>query len=459
MSEALDEIKRRCKAAGLRFDWNEENPYHESLPPTVSILFPDGEGTYSVEIEGENEARWLMRKPFEKYRRVKGFDASWSPEYQVIECNLLVNESESLWTDEAPARIKDIFQQLGLELGDDEPLSPEHRVEIGSYDGLTISIGPGSDMHCVLSYYRVVFEAIFEFRDLEEDIPRVLTLRIERAGITEDEAAEELLKRVDDRMLSGIYVSLGLALSLERSEGYGADMEKAGKSVQLPLDDLLFWSKTVGVTGSGPYEKVALEKIVKLEGGIVGDGEIWQTNQLVIIGREDFDKKYLLRSVEFGSEHGFSCRYLSQEDFWRFWLGEPETTYHHGDPRIASHAGLYFLSSIGFLWPSLEFVLGHGGTEDFSDRLNDAHPLFSRFGYSVRKGITVKTRRERLQRAIEGPGALGLQNVVKHITFLVLYRRCNDRMKGAVGRWEEDLDWLYETYYKGKPHSFVWPNT
>ncbi len=231
--------------------------------------------------------------------------------------------------------------------------------------------------------------------------------------------------------------------------------------MKLPLDALLFWGKTVGVTGSGPYDEMAIEKIVTLEGGIVGDADIWQTNQMVIVGREAFDEDYLLKSVEFGMEHGFACRYLSQEDFWDYWLGAEETTYYEGDPRIASHKGLSFLASIGFKWPPVEFVQGYGGTGSLADRLNPTHQLKSRFGYSVQRGVSVKERRQRLSRAVRGLGALGLRTVAEHTAFLINLnlRRYDDRLLDAIERWESDLDWLYRSYYEGKAVSFVWPET
>ncbi len=231
--------------------------------------------------------------------------------------------------------------------------------------------------------------------------------------------------------------------------------------MKLPLDALLFWGRTAGVTGSGPYDEMAIEKIVTLEGGIVGDGDVWQTNQMVIVGREAFDEDYLLKSVEFGMEQGFTCRYLSQEDFWDYWLGAEETTYYEGDLRIAGHEGLSFLSSIGFAWPSVEVAQGSGGTGGLADRLNASHVLKSRFGYSARRGISTRERRQRLSRAVKGPGALGLRTVAFHIAGLISINssRHDVQRLDAIGRWESDLDWLRRSYYEGKAYSFVWPES
>ena len=232
--------------------------------------------------------------------------------------------------------------------------------------------------------------------------------------------------------------------------------------MKLPLDALLFWGETVGVTGSGPYDEVVIEKIAALEGAIVGDADIWQTNQLIVVGREDFDEEYLEASIDFGLEHGFACRYLSQEDFWGYWLGADETTYYAGDPRIRDHEGLSFLASVGFKWPSIAAVERYGGTGDLAGRFREQHELKRFFGYSVRQGISAEERRQRLKRAIrQPPSGLGLKAVAEHIAGMtnLALSRGDDRMDEAVGKWESDLEWLRQRYYLSRRHSFLWPDT
>ena len=280
-----------------------------------------------------------------------------------------------------------------------------------------------------------------------------------RAGNHGD--AVDFLERAAEPALSRFGSESGVALALERAARNGAPPGAPTRGPMLPLDALLLWGETVGVTGGDPYDELVLKKIVTLEGGIVGDSDIWQTNQLIIVGRQAFDEDYLRKSVEFGLEQGFTCRYLAQEDFWHLWLGGGETTYFAGDPRIAGHEGLAYLSSIGFPWPSIEAVQGFGGVGGLSGRLNEAHLLKSRFGYGVGKGTVAAERRRKLSRAVNGPGALGLRRVAEHIAGLIKINRLRngDRMLGAIERWESDLDWLRKSHYEGRPHSFVWPDS
>ena len=232
--------------------------------------------------------------------------------------------------------------------------------------------------------------------------------------------------------------------------------------MKLPLDALLFWGETVGVTGSGPHDEAVIEKIATLEGAIVGDMDIWQTNQLLVVGREDFDEEYLERSIDFGLEHGFTCRYLSQEDFWAYWLGGDEPTYFAGDPRIEDHEGLSFLASVGFKWPSIEVVQRYGGTGELAGRVREQHELKKIFGYSVRQGVSVDERRQRLKRATrKPPSGLGLKMVALHIAGMInlALSRNDARMNDAISNWEADLEWLRRKYYENRRHSFIWPST
>jgi hypothetical protein len=42
-----------------------------------------------------------------------------------------------------------------------------------------------------------------------------------------------------------------------------------------PLNALLFWGETVGVTGIDLYDEMDIGNIVTLEGAIAGDMDIW----------------------------------------------------------------------------------------------------------------------------------------------------------------------------------------
>jgi hypothetical protein len=247
--------------------------------------------------------------------------------------------------------------------------------------------------------------------------------------------------------------------SCERLEEYFLHNWELYRPLRTNLDQPgKFFAQVVGVTGREPVSAVLLRDEIMREDGVIGNAGIWQKDQIVVVGREDFDEAYLKRSVEIGMRFKFTCVYLSQEAFAEWWLDDKPAEYVKGDRRIAEHPGLAFLASIGFKWPEWEAVAGTGGGTGALG-LNDTHPLSAVYKYSVRRDVPLKTRQAALARAIR-PDALGLKAVVEHIAGMVRLNksRLDSRMDGAIGRWEDDLAWLREYYYKNTIYSFIWPS-
>lgn len=227
-----------------------------------------------------------------------------------------------------------------------------------------------------------------------------------------------------------------------------------------------FEGRIVGITGFSPkfpnYDEM-VRRIIELEGGIlsgdVQNTEEWEIGQIIIVGEEDFNREYLIQSIEIGIEHNFTCQYFSLEDFWDFYtdsyLYEP---YFEGDPRIENHAGLSFLASLYFEYPSAD-IFGFGNKSfDKEKDWNVESILKSNFGYSVRKGISEHNRRIALDEAVNSPKIISLQEIAEHIVFLINTRKGNENMSYAVNHWKEDLDWLREEFYDKSIHSFKFPN-
>ncbi len=45
--------------------------------------------------------------------------------------------------------------------------------------------------------------------------------------------------------------------------------------------------ETIGVKGNSPYDEMVIDEIAPLEAAMVGGVEIWQTDQLVVVGTEE----------------------------------------------------------------------------------------------------------------------------------------------------------------------------
>lgn len=205
MSEAFDELQRRCKEAGLRF--------HAEEGAELYITYPRGRKDDEILLDNDDASiLMLLREPFEKYKGIEGYIASWSPKDGIIECNVHRTDPRLLPHDIFYARSG--LQQLGL-IERNEPVDPNDRFEFNSSTGLSISIGPCSNIHGILHYYSDFLDP-----DMDIDEHRPLTLQIRGADVQRHDDALELLRRVGDATLFNIDLSLGLPLTLERAGIY-----------------------------------------------------------------------------------------------------------------------------------------------------------------------------------------------------------------------------------------------
>lgn len=221
-----------------------------------------------------------------------------------------------------------------------------------------------------------------------------------------------------------------------------------------------FENRIVGFTGRLPYEPRDIETFIRRLGGTPGFDGLWQPSQLMIIGREGFDRTYLKHSVEAGMQNGFECIYISQEALTGLLRLSTLPGYYRGDTRIRDHAGLQCVADFGFIWPTTNVSEPSNGTgEEHSAAWRPSHELTEIYGYRVdeRTGLTIAERQERLRRAVAG---LGLRCVAEHIAanIKLAKNRRNANMESAIEKWHDDLDWLHETFYKGSIHRFIWPH-
>ncbi len=213
-------------------------------------------------------------------------------------------------------------------------------------------------------------------------------------------------------------------------------------------------NRTFVVTGSHPLEERAVERIISLEGGVLDELKAWPVKAVIVVGRQDFDGDFLLRSINV--RHGYGYDYLSQEAFFDFWLDGVLPEYFEGDPRIDEHEGLSFLASVGFKWPTINEIRG-AGSLDGSVSWGKVSLLASEFKYRARKGISERTRRKRLANAVTAPDGLGLRVVANYLAFFIRLNRSKWDCRDAVGKWRADLDWLHDTYYENSAYKFSWP--
>lgn len=216
--------------------------------------------------------------------------------------------------------------------------------------------------------------------------------------------------------------------------------------------------KSFGVTGDDPDPEAIIKEMINARGGTIMSFGYAQDQQVIVVGRQQFDPVYLTNSINIAVKYKYSIFFLSQEDFIDYLFYDTLVLYQKGDPRITSHPGLSFIASIGFKWPSTIAKPNKSSLGEFDFTLTE-HPLSYEYGYNVRQGTTLAARRAALRLALQDQRRLTLQQVVEHLAFVIRInkKRHDERMAEAIKRWEEDLKWLYENYYKNSAYSFKWP--
>lgn len=224
------------------------------------------------------------------------------------------------------------------------------------------------------------------------------------------------------------------------------------------------------VTGNGPFAEEDLISLME-RGGWYAFEEVETLGDLdsygdvsyyyLIVGREDFNESFLDWALEeLEADPGYIV-FLSQEDFLNNWLFGRYEPYTRLDMRIYEHPGLRYVaehSGPNWPWPSTEPDPSSGGELDTNGwRL--VHPLKGRFGYTVgsQEDLTDAERRRRLDKALTThDNPLTLQEIANHIAWQARSRKKQDAQKfaRAIARWESDLAYLKEKYYK---RDFAWP--
>jgi hypothetical protein len=204
-----------------------------------------------------------------------------------------------------------------------------------------------------------------------------------------------------------------------------------------------------------PHQPIPLTELIVQQGGLLGDHDIWQKQQIIVIGEHNFDGDYLRHSITIGQRYGFTCNYIAETDFAHYFQFGALPDYSQAPKRIKEHAGLAYLSAIGFTWPTIDPVAATFQANTEFD-LADEHPLFSIYRYNVQKQTPLHTRRLALRTAIREE-ELGLRNVAYHLAFLIRTNRRRPSRQRAIDLWLTDLNWLRTAFYDGTIHTFIWP--
>lgn len=231
MSDIFEEVKLRCEEAGIGYEevlgeWSvleevegEQKIVKYSDEPEIGpvwvlrIDIPRGRGTFPVYVQGVPYAEWLLSEPFEDFKKLKGYEASWSLKHRVIECNLVPCDPRRAALSLSKSRYTSPGSQAASGI--------EERVVFGTSAPYSVSIGECSNVHAILGNNVVEGGLSVEAEDqLGNDpgvrVKRSLTLRIEGIEANTHDDAVEVLERVADSFCFQLDLALNRALMLQR---------------------------------------------------------------------------------------------------------------------------------------------------------------------------------------------------------------------------------------------------
>jgi hypothetical protein len=228
---------------------------------------------------------------------------------------------------------------------------------------------------------------------------------------------------------------------------------------------------SVSTVGSEPYPNAEFDELLR-SGGL----EIFNIDDqtdVLIVGREEWDEKSLNDLLDM--REGQLLKVYSQEMFLAYWITGRDPFENEDVARAfgKGHPALEYLSNIGFDWPSTHVSFGSGDGEFTGELLKIG--LLSSMGYRVgqTRGLLTGQRRAILERVfkyelpntnlprwyVEQWGNPKSGERLKKIadSLAAFYQREKKKNHNAAASdYEEDLEWLYENFYRGR-FMFRWP--
>src|SRR5918912_2236530 len=224
----------------------------------------------------------------------------------------------------------------------------------------------------------------------------------------------------------------------------------------------------VSTIGSEPFPESVFDDLLRSGGLEVFN--IHDETDVLIIGREDWDEEDLNGLLD--RREGQPLKVYSQEMFLAHWLTERDPFEDEDVARAfgEGHPALVYLSSRWFAWPRTIVSLSSGGS-----LLLESPELgvLGYMGYKVggrglpateRRAILTEVFSSRLDNInspeyMESWGRPKSKERLKKMADSMAAFCKSQKGRGnelAASHYEEDLRWLYKTYYSGR-FKFKWP--
>ena len=242
-----------------------------------------------------------------------------------------------------------------------------------------------------------------------------------------------------------------------REEDYRLEKSFDRTPFVAPQAKLAISSWNIGLTGDGPFKKEEIAQILR-NCGVYKYNLRPRVNDVIILGRKKYDHSKLKKfSKNSPIKNG---RVFTQESFMRYLMFGEDYNVNQVIKNIIRHQAIDYLRKLNgkeFPWPEINYD-SSGIKKLIAIEWSDESELRRLTGYSVAgEHTTSRIRRAQLRK---GVALIGLENVARHIARQLRQRlnRTDADYTKALSKWEDDLDWLFNTYYQRQKYDFPWPH-
>lgn len=298
-------------------------------------------------------------------------------------------------------------------------------------------------------------EVVISFLPSTEDEIKQQDVRVSSNSL--DSFMIELKDQIEPILSKFYYELIDESHWTTREEDYRLEKSFDRNPFVAPQAKLAISSWNIGLTGEGPFKKEEIALLLR-NCGVYKYNLRPRANDVIILGRKKYDH-FKLKKFNNNSpiKNG---RVFTQESFMRYLMFGEDYNVNEIIKNMVRHQGIDYLKKLNgkeFPWPEINYD-SSGVKKLIAIEWSDESELRRLTGYSVAgEHTTDKIRKAQLRKGVP---LIGLENVARHIARQLRQKlnRTDADYTQALLKWENDLEWLYNNYYRREKYQFPWPN-
>ncbi|MFC4634473.1 hypothetical protein ACFO3O_11180 [Dokdonia ponticola] len=223
MEKKIEKLKKKLENANITF--NEIIPDDPDFASRIIFEIPAAREKQECVIPFREEIiDDALKLDFEKFRFLKSYEAIWSKESKIIECEIGNVDSPNRFFFDRLNRIINKPDENEEEESEDEITN----IDLPSIDGLTLSIGFCSKEFAFLSWSRA--------RGPRSRNAKRITLKIKNSKASTHDVAKELIEKIANSLFFQIDLAFELPLNLQVQRDSWIDRRKKSMRRQMFVD-------------------------------------------------------------------------------------------------------------------------------------------------------------------------------------------------------------------------------